>query len=202
MKKFIVLAVAALSMNAFAAKHMVSLYGYEGGNTTDRSLDFTNSAGGEYNTVNDRVETRNLALNYAYAINDTYQVGAVYKNYNKQTNGDIGAAGDKSTTMGLYAIYNFAGQLSDTNYLALGYSVYNAEDSDAGAATVEDDVKTNTWSVDFGHRFSMGTVWGMNFNYSPSASVQVSKTTHGDDAKDDLSSTSLTLNFVKFDVLF
>ncbi len=198
MKKFIVLAVAALSMNAFASKHMVSLYGYEGGNTTDRSLDFTNSTGD--NSSNENIETRNIALNYAYEVVSGIQVGAVYKSFNEKTDGDLAVAGDKTTTMGLGVIYNFAGQLNDTNYAALTYTTVNAEESDVGPGN--DGSKTNVWSVDFGHRFSLGTVWGMNFNYSPSASLQFAKTSYDASGSDDTATTSVTVNFVKFDVLF
>ena len=197
MKKFIVLAVAALSMNAFASKHMVSLYGYEGGNASDRSLDFSNSTGD--NSNHDNIEGRNIALNYAYEVMPGIQVGAIYKSLNVKTNGDLANPGDKTTTMGLNVTYNFAGQLSDTNYATLGYTALNAEESDV---TGNDGSKTNVWNVDFGHRFSLGTIWGMNFNYSPSASLQLAKTSYDKSGDADTATTSVTVNFVKFDVLF
>jgi hypothetical protein len=95
--------------------------------------------------------------------------------------------------MGLKVIYNFAGQLSDTNYVAAHYNV---------KTKVKSNDKTNTWAVEFGHRFSMGTVWGMNFNYSPSAILALDKTAPAASGSDDSSLTSVSLNFVKFDVVF
>ena len=187
MKMFLVLAVAVLSMSAFASKSMVTLSGYEGGAPENKSLDFSNITGSRapHNT------TTNLALNYAYAVTDSVQVGAKYKNFRKEDSGSV--VGNSSKTLGLQVIYNFAGQLSDTNYAAVQY--------DTQTVTQSND-KTNTWTAEFGHRFSMGTVWGMNFNYSPSASLAFAKTAPAASGADDSSTTSVSLNFVKFDVVF
>jgi hypothetical protein len=182
-------------MNAFAGKHMVTLSGYEGGNTQDRSLDFTHTTGSN----NPNEMTRNLALNYAYSVTDAVQVGLVYKNYKYEEGGDVQPGDDRSSvTMGLQAIYNFANQTSDTNYLGLKYTTQQFEESDNNS----DDDKVTTWSLEFGHRFSLGTIWGMNFNYSPSASLAFEKTAFEAANTDDESTTSVALNFVKFDVLF
>ncbi len=191
MKMFLCAIVALASLSAFAdhhQKHMVTLSGYEG-NQTDRSLDFSNSTGSD--SLNKNTTTSNIALNYAYAVTDSFQVGASYKNFRKEVSGvnDL----DSVKSMGLQVIYNFAGQLSDTNYAAVHY--------DTQTVTQSND-KTNTWSAEFGHRFSMGTVWGMNFNYSPSASLAFAKTAPAASGADDSSTTSVSLNFVKFDVVF
>ncbi len=189
MKMFLCAIVALASLSAFADHHqksMVTLSGYETGTQTDRSLDFSNVTGSRapHNT------TSNLALNYAYAVTDAVQVGASYKNFRKE---DSGANVGSVKSMGLQVIYNFAGQLSDTNYVAAHYDV---------KTDVATNDKTNTWSAEFGHRFSMGTVWGMNFNYSPSASLAFAKTAPEASGSDDSSTTSVSLNFVKFDVVF
>ena len=207
MKMFLVLAVAVLSMSAFASKSMVTLSGYETGDQTDRSLNFSNSTGGSDNSAE-----QNIALNYAYAITDHFQIGAAYNSHKATEGGNIAAAGDRSTEMGLQVIYNFAGQLADTNYLALGYSTANSANSGAeyddgtgtgGTVNVDDAFKVNTWALTFGHRFSLGNLWGMNFNYSPSAELAIAKTIPSDsDVADESSTTAVTLNFVKFDVLF
>ena len=208
MKKFIVLAVAALSMNAFAGKSMVTLSGYENGTDTagvqERSLDFSNSTGSEEGA---NISARNIALNYAYEVVSGVQVGAIYKKFTAEVGGDM-TNGDlqSSTTMGLQAIYNFKGELADTNYIALKYETTKLEesevDTDNAGGFGDDDDKSNVWTVEFGHRFSLGNLWGMNFNYSPSANIAFSKTEFGDSTKDDASSTTVSLNFVKFDVLF
>ena len=195
MKKFIVLAVAALSMNAFASKSMVTLSGFDTGDSQDRSLDFSNSTGGSDNAVE-----RNTALNYAYSVTDAIQVGAEYHSFTNTAGGDIADPGDKYVGMGLKVIYNFANQTADTNYLAVGYNTTKSEDSETAG---DDEFKLNTWSVDFGHRFSLGTIWGMNFNYSPSATLAFSKVVASDsDVVTEESHTEVSVNFVKFDVLF
>ncbi len=201
MKKIIAIAIASLSLSAMADnKHMVTLSGYETGDAQDRSLDFANSTGTVINDsgANQNQSTRRLALNYAYAVTSDFQVGVNYKMNDVKTSGDVAELGDKSTSMGVQVIYNFAHQLTDTNYLALHYDVSKLDESEAG----DDETKTNTWGLEFGHRFSIGNIWGMNFNYSPSATVSVAKTTTDLNDNDDSSTTNVSVNFVKFDVLF
>lgn len=193
MKKFIVLAVAALSMNAFAQKHMVTLDGFHSDNSQDRSLDF----GYGKNDADDEVKTQNIALNYAYAFNDQWQAGVVYKNYKQTAGGDVTDSENNKVTMGLKAIYNFSG-LTNTNYLAVGYQVAKNEENDNAGG---DEINTKTIGLEFGHRFSLGNLWGMNFNYSPSATVSQT-TIENDDTTEDTKTTAVSLNFVKFDVLF
>jgi hypothetical protein len=197
MKKFLVLAIALVSSVAMADNHnrsMVTLSGYETGDRQDRSLDFTNSTGG--NGTN-QASTTNIALNYAYAVTNTWQVGASYKNYKSESQGVVKNAGDESKTIGLQVIYNLHHQLVDTCYAALHYDMKSIEDT-KGA---KDGSDVNTWGLEFGHRFGMGKLGGMNFTYSPSATLSVANTDFNGTA-DDSSTTSVTLNFVKFDVLF
>ncbi len=186
MKLFLCAVVALASLSAFAQKSMVTLSGYETGTSTDRSLDLASGSGS-----NPHVYATNIALNYAYSVTDAVQVGAKYKNFREETSGS--ASAQSSKTLGLQVIYNFAGKLTDTDYAAVHY--------DTKTMTQSND-KTNTWTAEYGHRFSLGNLWGMNFNYSPSASLAFAKTSPAASGSDDSSTTSFTLNFVKFDVLF
>jgi len=200
MKKIIAIAIASLSMNAMAAgKSMVTLSGYETGSNdngqNNRSLDFSSSTG---NRDSANVSTTNLALNYAYAVTDSVQVGLNYKNFNKKTSGDVKEVGDKSNTMGLQAIYNFDHKLTDTCYAAVHYDLTKNEESQGN----DKATKTNTWGFEYGHRFSLGNLWGMNVNYSPSATLAFAKTASDASGTDDVSTTNVSLNFVKFDVIF
>jgi hypothetical protein len=193
MKKLLCAVIALASVSAFAQKSMVTLSGYEN-DRQDRSLDFTNITGGSSHD-----NTSNIALNYAYAVTDAVQVGVLYKKFKETSGGDIDTDGDQ-TTMGVQAIYNFAGKLTDTFYAALHYDMLNSKESDT---TPDDDYKTNTLGLEYGHRWSLGSLGGLNVSYSPSATLAFSKTTAGDDdVTNDESFTSVTLNFVKFDVLF
>lgn len=194
MKKLLCAVLALSTVSAFAAKHMVTLSGYETGNEQNKSLDFSNVTGGSAHD-----NTSNIALNYAYAVTDAVQVGALYKKYKDTTGGDVNANGDQ-TTLGLQAIYNFANKLTDTCYAALHYDMLTSKESDA---TPNDDYKTNTLGLEYGHRFSIGSLGNFNVNYSPSLTLAFAKTTAGDDdVTNDESTTSVTVNFVKFDVLF
>jgi hypothetical protein len=205
MKKLLCAVIALTSVSAFAQKSMVTLSGYETGDRQDRSLDFTNVTGGSGHD-----NTSNLAINYAYAVTDALQVGVLYKKF-KATSGDDlqlsddGRGGDQ-TTMGVQVIWNFANKLTDTSYVAVHYDMLNSKETDLdsdGNDIADNDFKTNTLGLEYGHRFSLGTLGGMNFNYSPSATLAFAKTNGGDtDVIDDQSTTSVTLNFVKFDVLF
>lgn len=186
--------VALTSLTAFAQKSMVTLSGYETGDHQDRSLDFFNKSGTE---GSDRVNQSNLALNYAYAITDTFQVGASFKKHKHEENGDVTSQGDQ-TTVGLQVIYNFAHKLTDTCYAALHYDMLNSKE----AGSADDAFKTNTLGLEYGHRFSLGTLMGLNFNYSPSATLAFAKTSPDASGADDSSTTVVSLNFVKFDLLF
>lgn len=187
--------VALTSLTAFAQKSMVTLSGYETGDRQDRSVDFTNATGTE---DGDRLNLSNFAINYAYAVTDTFQVGANFKKYKLETNGDVDAAGDESTSVGVQVIYNFAHKLTDTCYAALHFDMLNSKDSQGN----DDAFKTNTLGLEYGHRFLLGKLGGMHFNYSPSATLAFSKTSPDASGADDFSTTVVSLNFVKFDLLF
>lgn len=195
MKKFLVAALALASVSAFAQKHMVTLSGYETGNIQNRTLDLNLAHGGSPNE-----RTQNIALNYAYAVTDTVQVGASYKMFEETESDRLQAPGDKNRTIGFQVIYNFKHQLIDTCYAALHYDMKKNYESETVPAVKGSDV--NTWGLEYGHRFGLGKLAGMHFTYSPSATLSFAKTDSEIPNTDDQSTTSLSLNFVKFDVLF
>jgi hypothetical protein len=202
MKKFLAIVVALSSISAFAQRHMVTLSGYEN-DRQDRSLDLYNAFGGA-NGPAANARTRNIALNYAFAVTNFLQVGALYKNYENTIGGDQSADDQSSTTMGLFVIYNFAHRLTDTNYLGLKYTTQKFKESDVAEVgdAGDDDDKLDTWSLEFGHRFSLGTLWNMNFNFSPSVELAFAKFAPAESGRDDSSTTEFRLNVIKFDVLF
>lgn len=201
MKKFIAIAAALVSFGAFADhhmenRHMVTISGWEDARSAslNRSIDFNWATGGSTHNTN-----KSIALNYAYSLTGAWQVGAEYAMYDKE--GQAKATED-STRYGVFAIYNFKGQTHNTNYLGLKYSMLTQEtEGTAGNKTQDDEM--NTWTLEFGHRFSLGNLWGMNFNWSPSLSVAVSDVdTDNGTTKSDYSMTSAQLNVLKVDVLF
>lgn len=199
MKKFIAILAAVVSFGAIASdhdhKHMVTISGWEDARTADmnRSLDFNWSTGGSSHNTQKAV-----ALNYAYAINGTWQVGAEYGMWDQERSAKETI---EATRWGLFAIYNFKGQLHNTNYLSLKYSMLTKEEDNAAGVKSTDD-ETSTWTLEFGHRFSLGHLWGMDFNWSPSLSVSVADTEENVAPKTDYSVTSAQINLLKVDVLF
>lgn len=205
MKKIIALAVALVSFGALAHdhegehehKHMVSVSGWEN-DIQDRSVDLTWAS----NDKDAEEEVTNYAFNYAYAIAPAWQIGGKFKMYTQELNGNVVGKGDESTTYGVFGIYNFAGRLSNTNYLSVGYDMTETEDS---VAVGKNDTETNTWNVEFGHRFSLGHLWSMDFNWSPS--IMLSQSSIEDEGApgtkdDEYDSTVVQLNVLKVDILF
>lgn len=192
MKKLLaVAAVTLMTGSAFANTHMVRMYGWDSG-ARNNSFDFNTYSD---DTANE-VTARNIALNYAYAITGSIQVGATFKNYQRTSDSDVQAGSFQ--TLGLSGYYNFAGQTVDTTYVGLHFD----------ATTFADDATTNSRDgeeqtdiiLEAGHRFSVGTGWGFNLNYAPSVLYTMNTTTP--DGGDDTKTNTLTWNFLKFDVLF
>ncbi|HXH74631.1 MAG TPA: hypothetical protein VNJ08_06675 [Bacteriovoracaceae bacterium] len=198
MKTFLVAVLALASVNAFAQRHMVTLSGYETGGVEDNSLDFRNSTGSAFGGSPNESH-RDINLNYAFAITESIQVGGLYRSHLAEERGAVQASTDDTTTMGVQVIYNFHNKLIDTCYAALHYDMLTAKENDNAG---NDDFETNTLSFEYGHRFGLGKLGGLHFTYSPSATLAFANTEPGDSTLDDSSSTVVSLNFVKFDVLF
>jgi hypothetical protein len=211
MKKIIFGLVALMSFGAYAQRSMVSLYGFNSGDTLDRSFQFVNGHG-----TSDNVKQNDLAFNYAYAITDMFQLGVQYKSHELKTGGDIAEFGDKSSEIGFFGFYNLANSLTNTPYLYVGYTMAKTDDADDLFDTDADgegdtdytlEANEGRWNIGFGYRWSMGSLGGMNFNFSPSIDLEFSKieteaSLAGTKFKEDSSTTAVTLNIVKFDVLF
>ncbi len=211
MKKIIYGLVALMSMGAYAQRSMISLYGFNTGNSLDRSFQFLNGHGTSSN-----LEQNDIAFNYAFAITEMFQLGVQYKSHELKTGGDIAEFGDKTSEVGLFAIVNIANQLKNTPYIYAGYTMGNWDDSDELADTDGDDIldteydierTEDRWNFGIGYRWSMGSLGGLNFNFSPSVDLEFAKfeaefSLAGTKTKDKASTTAVTLNIVKFDVLF
>lgn len=200
MKKLLVglvsLAFAGSVMADGMAKHMVRMYGFTDAGMSN-SVDFSMSG----NDVEDNEESvNNIALNYAFAINNMIQIGGTYKSYKKTTDGDINAVGDSMNTIGLSGYYNFGGEsLTSTCYAALHYNMTTNDDTDA---TEDSGNKQTDIVLEYGHRFEVGHAWGLHLTYAPSVSYTMSTKVMNDDDADDVKSTALAWNWIKFDVLF
>lgn len=194
MKKFVIGLLALTTVSAFAqstapadVRHMVQLSGYEG-DQQQRSVDLYSSNGGSSHNT-----TTNIAMNYAYAFSSTWQFGGLFKSYNNEGKG---SAGSDKTTYGVFGYWNLANRLTDTNYLGLKYEMGNSKTN--GNTSGRNNFQQ--LSVEFGHRFHLGNLWGMSYNWSPSAELGVARLDpkHGGTS----SSTEVRLNVLKVDVLF
>lgn len=192
MKKFLV-AIIALGMTSAMAnhhgnhhhkghghthsdiKHMVTFGNFgDAGNSATFDLSFNDSD-------TDADKSSNVALNYTYAINNSFMAGLFYSNAKMQAN--------KSSTIGLHGYYNLDGKAIDTCYIGLHYDMTN----------LSGDLDQTQISLEYGHRFNVGSWMGMHLAFSPSVSyaVTTTETTSG-----DVDSSALAWNFIKFDVLF
>lgn len=193
MKKLVaVAAVTLMTGSAFANTHMVRMFGWDQGARTN-SFDFSTSS----DDTAAETSARNIAVNYAYAITGSFQVGATYKNYNRTQNDNVQAGSFQ--TVGLSGYYNLAGQTIDTTYLALHYNQTTLSDDITGNTSRDGETQTDI-ILEAGHRFSVGTGLGFNVNYAPS--VLYTMNTATPDGGEDTNTSTLTWNFLKFDVLF
>lgn len=211
MINFIFVCLILIPVSSFAGRSMISIYGFDTGDKSDRSINFKDSHGG---SANDK--ERNIAFNYAYAITDFFQLGLQYRSNEKTSGGDIVEFGDKSSSAGVYGIFNLANRLNNTPYLYVGYTISTADDSDQlydsdGDGTVDSDFKITaegkTWDIGVGYRFHIGEVMGLDFNYSPSVNLQfldvdTELEAGGVNVKGKTSFTSLEAYLLKFDVFF
>ena len=205
MKKLLVAILALSTASAFAGTdNMVRMYGWDAG---ARAMSFDVSLSSD--DADEKGESQRIALNYARAFGQ-WQVGLTYVTDSETT---TGSADSKSsgTTTGLSGYYNLDSDLGNTCYVALHYNMH-ASSSDTGvswdfggnAAIGEDDTAT-TIALEYGHRWTVGSAWGLNLTYAPSVTYAMTSYDWDVSAHDDTkgtSSTELGWNFLKFDVLF
>lgn len=193
MKKLLVVAVAAMiTTSAFAQKSMVRMYGWDGGDRAS-SFDFSKYTDDRKNAESDDMR---IAINYAYALTDAFQLGVTYDSKKETTDGDVDAGSYTKTGLSFY--YNIGKKVNDTCYVALHYNMTSyADDATSGS---KDGDKNTDIILEYGHRFAVGSAWGLNLAFAPS--VMYAMSTYAPDAGDDVKATTLAWNFLKFDVLF
>jgi hypothetical protein len=211
MKNIVAVLLFLFSLNTFAGRSMISIFGYDTGDKSDRSFNFEDGHGGSSNENEKRI-----AFNYAYAITDIFQLGFQYKSLNKTTGGDVVEFGDKFSSFGIYGILNLANRMNNTPYLYIGYSLTSVDDSDQlydsdGDGTDDSDYKITSegkgWDFGLGYRFHIGELMGLDFNYSPSLNLHFLNTdtelkAGGTKVSGKASYTTLEAYFLKLDVFF
>lgn len=201
MKKLLVVAIAAMvTTSAFAQKSMVRMYGWDAGSRST-SFDFSMSGNDKDVTsaTDNKKEEQRIAINYAYALTDAFQLGVTYVNDKTAYDGDVAA--DSYTTTGLSFYYNMDKKVNDTCYLGLHYNMTTYADDVTGASSKDGDKQTDI-VLEYGHRFAVGSAWGFDLAFAPSVMYAMSTYAPDADGADDVKSTDLSWNFLKFDVLF
>lgn len=186
---------ASFATTAFAQKHMVQFYGWDSGNRAS-SFDFSTSS--DDAKPNKDVSTH-MALNYAYAITDAFQLGGTYKSVTGETGGaDIGA-----TTFGLNFFWNVNNRLVNTHVLGFRYWMTNyAETTNTrGFDGSKDDTQTDI-VLEYGYRWKVGSAWGFDLTYAPRVAYSISTLSPDAAGADDVRTTALAWDFLKFDLLF
>lgn len=192
MKKLAIV-LTLISSVAFAQKSMIR-FDVDGNSSSDiNSVDLSMS-----NTDNGTTETKkqNILINYAYAVAPQWQVGITFgQESEEQDNG--ATTKDQKDTLGLSIYYNMEEDLMNTCYFGLHYNTFKY-DNEISNTTYD---KGNTISLEYGHRFSLGKLWGLGVTYSPAVAYSMS-TTELKAGADDIESTSLAWNWLKFDMMF
>jgi hypothetical protein len=146
----------------------------------DVSFDTTKEVAGQ---KDDETANNHVALNYARAFGQ-WQAGLTFEN-------TATSAGDDQT-IGLSGYYNMEADLLNTCYVAFHYDMMTASSDD----------KTTTMSLEYGHRWAVGSAWGLNLTFAPSVAISQAVTAYDNSALEDQTMTSLAWNWAKFDVLF
>ena len=196
MKKLLVALVATTMVSsAFAAgKSMIRLDGCFDGQCD--TLDFRMS---DDDVEDNESKVQNLALNYAMSFAGNWGAGLSYMQMSETTDGDVVDAGDKSSAITISGYYNIDGSWTDSCFVGLHYMMTDAEDSEAGD---DDGYKTNTITLEYGHRYGLGSLMGVTWNWSPSVSYAMATEMSNNDDNDDVKSTDLRLNVANMAVTF
>ena len=216
MKKLLVAVVAmTMTASAFAAgENMVRVFGWDAGDRA-RSVDLSLSGNDAEDAEN---ASQNIALNYARAFGQ-WQVGITYKSFTSTVDGDSSAtinadegsiSYDNGNTIGLSGYYNLKEDLQNTCYFALHYqtttltadSVSLTSGGSSTSSTEDTDAAQTDIILEYGHRWAIGTGWGFHLTYAPNVMYTMTTTSFDNDDLDDVASTDLAWNFLKFDVMF
>lgn len=190
--------------------HMVSFgrdgFGWSG---TSEKIDERKS---DYKSV--RYYLTDLSLNYAYRISRWFQLGGFYENYHseykfKKRTGGESPIEIETNRFGLFLLYNFSEDLNDSWYIGPSVSISNYEEENShdfgdseGKAPFELDDNSVEYEFVVGKRFSLRGFNVENLAFSPQ--IKVFHRTHGKDFDDQNlgSGTGVTVQPVRFDLLF
>jgi hypothetical protein len=192
MKKLLVAVLALTTMSAFAGNSMVKMNGcFDNGQCENLNLQSWSD------DADKKTEVTNIAFNYAMSFAGNWGAGLTYISNSKKLDGDAATVGDVTNTIGLSGYWNKDGSWDNSCFAAVHYDMVTNDDT----ATKDSGDKTTVITLEYGHRFMLGTVAGINFNWAPSVTYAMStKVANGDD--DDYKTTNLSLNMANVAATF
>ena len=213
MKNLIFLLLIIFSLSTFAEEpyHMVSFgrdgFGWSVGGEEMGTESSSSFKGVEY-------IMNNLALNYAYRINNRFQLGAFYQTTQDEYHFKKKGGGRTETSIetdqaGMFVLYNFSEDMNDAWYAGYAFSVSTYEEENShdlqdaeGKSAFELDDASNTHELIVGKRFSLRGFNVDNLAYSPQ--IKIYYQTHGKDFDDNHieDGTGFNLQPLRFDLLF
>ncbi|HXH73519.1 MAG TPA: hypothetical protein VNJ08_01040 [Bacteriovoracaceae bacterium] len=210
MKKLLVLSMFVFVASASAAdntRHIISMgsdgFGWSG---VGEQFKWDKSK-----NTSDNVEESegSLELNYLYLMRNRMMVGgeisyATEKIVVKDVNDDIIKSEEDKASIGLSVGYNFADNLMESWWIKGTLARVTQENKlkRTAMSPVRNDVSGNALKFALGKRFNLANFNLLNIAYAPS--IELSSVKYGSSA-DDMgldSSTEVTINFIKFDLLF
>jgi hypothetical protein len=210
--KFILILFIAASKNCISAeyRHMIS-FGTQGLGWSGAAEKIHSDSGSDFDGI--EYLFHNIGLNYAYRLTSRLQLGgfyqAVHQEYRFKTANDVSRSENKSNSIGLFGIYNFSDELTNTFFLGLSIANFRMQEENSHDILVAEsknpfelDDSGVTYELILGKRFTLKK-WGIeHLTFSPQGSVY--HRTHGKDFSDQRSKegVGLTLQVIKFDLLF
>jgi hypothetical protein len=198
MKKILATLVALSSLTAAAGMISFDFNDYVNDSDAVFSPKFSRSVEGDWNgaTAGDKDKTTmQFGLNYAHQLSNGGQVQGLFS----KKSVDDGTNDGSEMTIGLGYIHNMGSDLSNTVYFAFRYLMKSTDNDKNVAGIGAKDAEWTTMQVEAGKRMKAFSTGRYNWSYSPSITVsQVSENKEAGDETD----MNITLNLLKFDVLF
>lgn len=155
-----------------------------------------------------------VSFNYAYRFSERMQLGGFYQTWHQEykfelRDGSSSSSDQETQLYGLFLIYNFKPEISDSYFLGLSVSFFNHEEENSGdfgeaenKTPFEIDDTGVTYELVFGKRFSLKK-WNINhLTYSPQ--IGIFHRTHGKDFDDQeiVKGMGFSVQAIKFDFIF
>ena len=156
----------------------------------------------------------NIALNYAYRLNDRFQIGAFYEGIHseykwKNRDGRTSPTEVEYNNYGIFVLYNFSDEIRDTYFAGYSFGIMNMEEENShdfndaeGKAPFELDDISSVHEAIFGKRFTLKQFKLENLSYAPT--LRVYYKTHGKDFTDNgiQNGWGASIQPIRFDLFF